>query len=107
MMKQAFDGYTRKSMHISSYGRLMGVLVALLVLTVVTVAASYVDLGALNVWVALLIASTKASLVLFFFMHIGIEGRLVVVSFLGTVLFLAVMIGFTFWDVAFRGTVGI
>ncbi|BCS96578.1 hypothetical protein DSLASN_22100 [Desulfoluna limicola] len=106
-MKKPLHGYTENRMHISSYGRLMGVLVALLVLTGITVAASYVDLGALNVWVALLIASTKASLVLLFFMHIGIEGRLIVVSFLGTVLFLAVMIGFTFWDVAFRGKVGV
>lgn len=106
-MKHALDGYTKKTMHMSSYGRLMGVLIALLVMTGVTVAASYVDLGAFNVWVALLIASTKATLVLLFFMHIGVEGRLVVVSFLGTVLFLAVMIGFTFWDVAFRGNVGI
>ncbi|SCY58040.1 cytochrome C oxidase subunit IV family protein [Desulfoluna spongiiphila] len=90
-------------MHIASYGRLMAVLAALLVLTGVTVAASYVDLGPLNVWVALMIASTKASLVLLFFMHIGVEGRLVVASFLSTVFFLAIMIGFTFWDVAFRG----
>ena len=90
-------------MHIASYGRLMAVLAALLVLTGITVAASYVDLGPLNVWVALVIASAKASLVLLFFMHIGIEGRLVVASFLSTVFFLAIMIGFTFWDVAFRG----
>ena len=90
-------------MHIASYGRLMGVLGALTVLTGVTVAASYVDLGPLNVWVALAIASTKASLVLLFFMHIGIEGRLVVASFFSTIFFLAIMIGFTFWDVAFRG----
>ncbi|VFQ46023.1 cytochrome C oxidase subunit IV family protein [Desulfoluna butyratoxydans] len=89
-------------MHIASYGRLMGVLAALMVLTGVTVAASYVDLGPLNVWVALAIASTKASLVLLFFMHIGMEGRLVVASFLSTIFFLAIMIGFTFWDVAFR-----
>ena len=90
-------------MHIASYGRLLAVLVALITLTGVTVAASYVDLGTLNVWIALLIASAKASLVLLFFMDIRKEGRLVVVSFLGTVLFLAIMISFTFWDVAFRG----
>jgi len=92
-----------RPMHITSYGRLMAVLAALLVLTGVTVAASYVDLGALNIWVALVIASVKVSLVLIFFMHIGVEGRLVVLSFLGTVFFLAIMIGFIFWDVAFRG----
>ena len=90
-------------MHSTSYGRLLAVLMALIALTGGTVGASYVDLGALNVWIALLIASAKASLVLLYFMHIRKEGRLVVVSFLGTVLFLAIMISFTFWDVAFRG----
>lgn len=94
-------------MHIVSYGRLSAVLVVLLLLTGLTLAASYVDLGAFNVWIALGIASAKASLVLLFFMHIGKEGRFIVVSFLGTVLFLAIMIGFTFWDVAFRGKIGI
>lgn len=89
-------------MHVASYGRLMGVLAALLLLTGVTVAVSYVDLGAWNVWIALCIASVKASLVLLFFMHIAGEGRLVVLSFLGTVLFLAILIGFIFTDVAFR-----
>ncbi|MCG8472061.1 MAG: cytochrome C oxidase subunit IV family protein [Desulfobacterales bacterium] len=94
-------------MHIASYTRLFITLVVLFLLTAVTVGASYVDFGALNVWVALLIASTKASLVLIFFMHIGQEGRLMVLSFLTTLFFLAIMISFTFWDVAFRGKLGI
>ncbi len=94
-------------MHRVSYGTLSAVLGVLLVLTGLTVAVSYVDLGAFNVWLALGIASTKASLVLLFFMHIRDEGRLVVLSFLGTVLFLAIMIAFTFCDVAFRGHIGI
>ena len=73
-----------------------------MILTLVTVGASYVDLGWANVWVALLIASTKASLVLLFFMHMRYEGRLLVISFISTILFLAIMISFTFWDIAFR-----
>lgn len=78
------------------------VLVLLLVLTMVTVGVSYVDLGRLNVWVALLIASAKSSLVLLFFMHLKYESRVIKVSFVSTVIVLAVMISFTFWDVAFR-----
>ena len=88
--------------HIISYKTLFGVLMALFVLTGVTVGASYVDLGRLNVWVALAIASTKATLVLMIFMHLKFEGKLLVVSFLSTIGFLAIMIGFTFWDIAFR-----
>lgn len=90
------------SAHIFSYKSLLAVLGILLILTLVTVGASYVDLGWANVWVALLIASTKASLVLLFFMHMRYEGRLLVISFISTILFLAIMISFTFWDIAFR-----
>ena len=88
--------------HIQSYKTLALVLGGLLVLTAVTVGASYVDLGRLNVWVALAIASLKGSLVLMFFMHMRFEGPLLKVSFLSTIGFLAIMIGFTFWDIAFR-----
>jgi cytochrome c oxidase subunit 4 len=49
--------------------------IALLVFTVVTVAAARIDLGGWNVPVALAIASTKAVLVGLFFMHLRFEGR--------------------------------
>ncbi len=90
------------NVHIISYRTLFLVLLALLALTGITVGASYVDLGKLNVWVALGIASIKGSLVLLIFMHMKCEGRALVVSFLTTIIFLAIMIGFTFWDIAFR-----
>lgn len=88
--------------HIFAYKTLGLVLGALLVLTAVTVGASYIDLGWMNVWIALMIASTKAALVLVVFMHMKFEGRAVVWSFVSTVVFLAIMISFIFWDVAFR-----
>lgn len=88
--------------HISSYKLLGGVLVSLLIFTGVTVGVSYVDMGFFNVPIALLIASTKATIVLLFFMHLKYEGKAIVISFTSTVLFLVIMIGFTFWDVAFR-----
>jgi len=87
---------------IQSYRTLALVLGGLFVLTAVTVGASYVDLGRLNVWIALAIASMKGSLVLMFFMHMRFEGPLLKLSFLSTIAFLAIMIGFTFWDIAFR-----
>ena len=88
--------------HVLSYGQLAMVLGVLLVLTVITVAVSYVHLGFLNVPVALGIACTKVTFVLLFFMHLKYEGRVINISFLSTVGFLIIMIGFTFWDVAFR-----
>jgi len=91
-----------KNDHIFAYKTLVYVLLALLVLTGVTVGASFINMGKLNVWVALGIASMKASLVLVIFMHLRFEGRALILSFLSTVFFLAIMIGFTFWDVGFR-----
>lgn len=92
----------KESHHVLSYGQLGAVLAVLLVLTGITVGVSYVHLGFLNVPVALAIACTKVSFVLLFFMHLKYEGPIIVISFLSTVAFLMIMIGFTFWDVAFR-----
>lgn len=92
----------QNSHHILSYTKLAMVLGLLLVLTLITVAVSYVDLGFFNVPVALAIACTKVTLVLLFFMHLKYEGPIINFSFIGTITFLLIMIGFTFWDVAFR-----
>jgi len=91
-----------QSSHIISYNFLILVLAALLALTGVTIGVSFINMGRLNVWIALLIASTKGSLVLLYFMHLKYESRVMFLSFLGTVFFLSIMISFTFWDVAFR-----
>ena len=88
--------------HPMSYNTLGKILATLLLLTGITVAVSYFDMGRLNVPLTLAIASTKASLVLLFFMHLKYEGRAIKISFISTICFLAIMISFTFWDVAFR-----
>ncbi|KAB2888298.1 MAG: caa(3)-type oxidase subunit 4 [Desulfobulbaceae bacterium] len=88
--------------HVASYGQLALILLFLLLLTGATVGISYIHLGFFNVPAALSIATLKATLVLLFFMHLRYEGRIIRYSFLGTALVLAIMIGFTFWDVAFR-----
>ena len=85
-----------------SYRLLAGVLAVLFALTALTVGAASIDLGSWNVWVALAIATMKASLVLLFFMHLKYEGRVLKLSFLATVGFLAIIIGFLFFDIAFR-----
>ncbi len=88
--------------HILSYSFLALILLALVVMTGVTVGVSYIDWGFLNVPIALFVASSKATIVLLFFMHIKYEGMVIKVSFISTMLVLAIMISFTFWDVAFR-----
>jgi cytochrome c oxidase subunit 4 len=88
--------------HLLSIKKLAAILVVLLTLTGLTIGMSYVDLGRYNVPLTLTIASTKATLVLLFFMHLKFEGPAIRYSLIGTIGFLAVMIGFTFWDVAYR-----
>lgn len=75
---------------------------ALILLTGITVLVSYVHLGMMNVVVALLIASVKASLVALFFMHLKHEGRLVWGFALTPIFFLVLIIAGTLTDTLFR-----
>jgi cytochrome c oxidase subunit 4 len=88
--------------YVQPYSQILAVLLALLVLTGVTVGVSRIHLGALNIWVAILIASVKSSLVLLYFMHLKHEGRFLKITFLVTIFTLAVLISFLFWDISFR-----
>lgn len=74
----------------------------LLGLTVVTVAVSRIQLGALNIWAALTIASVKSSLVVFIFMHLRQESRLFKIGILVLLVIVATFIGLTFTDVLYR-----
>lgn len=58
------------SEHIMSSKLYYTIWIALLCLTVITAAVSFIDLGPLNTIVALVIATFKAVLVVLFFMHV-------------------------------------
>ena len=88
--------------HPQSYTQLLAVLLALLALTGITIEVSRIELGALNIWAAILIASVKSSLVLLFFMHLKHEGRFIRTTFIVTVFTLAVLVSFLFWDISYR-----
>ncbi len=62
--------------HITEYDAYVKVLIGLLVLTALTIAAPGLDLTAMTVLIALLIASVKAGIVITYFMHLKFEGRL-------------------------------
>lgn len=85
-----------------SYRFLTLIWVGLMILTAVTVAVSKVDLGFLNVTVALGVASVKASLVIFFFMHLKYENWIIKGMVLTAFVILAIAIGLTFVDVGYR-----
>jgi len=71
---------------------------ALLVLTVTTVWVATVDLGPLNVVVALVIAMSKAVLVALIFMHVRYSGRMIVLTLVSGLLWLVILIGLTLTD---------
>jgi cytochrome c oxidase subunit IV len=77
---------------------------ALLVFTVITVGASYLDLGhAGNLFVALAIATTKALLVAAIFMHLRYDLRFHSVILGSSLIFLTIFISFTMFDTQARG----
>lgn len=76
----------------------VGVVVALLVLTAVTIGAAYLDLGRFNPLVALTIAGTKATLVGLFFMHLRYSGPLTRLSAAGGLVVLGILIGLMLVD---------
>lgn len=67
-----------------------------------TVLLSTVDLGYLNVWAALLIAAGKSSLVLFFFMNLRYEQKVIKYMILLTIGMMTLFISLIFFDVSFR-----
>ena len=93
----------RPAHHVASLGMYFGVFIALLVLTVLTVAASRVDIGALNTPLAMAIAIVKAALVILFFMHVIHSSRLTWVVVVSSFLWLAVLFVLTFADYLTRG----
>jgi len=76
---------------------------SLFFLTAITVAASYVDFGSANLWIALLIASVKASIVALIFMHLLYDKKFNAVIFVVGLLFMGVFIAFTMLDTEARG----
>jgi cytochrome c oxidase subunit 4 len=75
----------------------------LLVLLAATVAAAEVDLDRLNFLLAVTIATTKAVLILLFFMHLRDSPSLIWLVSGGSLFFLAIMFGITFSDYISRG----
>ena len=84
--------------HIVPVPILLGVFGALIVLTVLTVAVTYVDLGMWNLWIAMAIATVKASLVALFFMHLFYDRSFATIVFLAAIVFVGLFIGVVLLD---------
>lgn len=79
----------------------IGVFVALLVLTLITVGISYIHFGhAGNIVIALIIAVIKAGLVAGYFMHLNSEKRAIYRVLIFTVFFFAGLMFLTLWSMS-------
>ena len=85
------------------YGTYVWIWVGLVILTGVTVSVAGMNLGALGISVALIIAGVKSGLVLGYFMHLKYEKELIFKLMIPGILALLILfIGIVFTDVAFR-----
>jgi cytochrome c oxidase subunit 4 len=91
-----------KDHHIVPYSIYVNVWLALLALTVVTVAVSYIDMRNVAILTAVLIATVKCTLVLLYFMHIRFGKPLYAIMILVVLGTYAIFIGLTFVDYGYR-----
>jgi len=84
--------------HVMPVRVLVSIFLILVLLTVVTVAATFFPTGNFEIWISLGIATVKASLVAAYFMHLRYDNPLNAVIFAFGLLFVALFLGFTMMD---------
>ncbi len=91
------------SEHIISSKLYFAIWIALMFLTVLTAGVSFIDLGPLNTVVALVIATTKALLVVLFFMHVKYTSeKLTKVVIVSAIFWLLLLLGLSLADYGTR-----
>ncbi len=79
-----------------------------MILTIITVLAYYIPLwydlklGSANIIIAMAIATTKASLVCLYFMHLKFDKKFHMIAFLSSLIFLGLFLAFTMLDINTR-----
>ena len=101
--------------HVHPVKLYVAVFLGLIALTIITVATSYLDIdgfirpgtaagaGGFNLGLAMIIATTKATLVVTWFMHLKDDNRFNALVFVGSVLFAGIFLAYTINDTAYRG----
>jgi len=90
--------HTEHGPHVASLRLLVVVLIALMFGTWLTVSVTYFDLGALNIWIGLAIATAKATLVGLYYMHLRWDKPFNAFVFLSAFALLSLFIGFAMMD---------
>jgi cytochrome c oxidase subunit 4 len=88
--------------HITEYPVYAKVLVGLLVLTTFTILVPWLDLTGFTALIALVLASTKAGIVMTYFMHLKVEYILLKILVIMVLAIYASVIVLTFSDYIFR-----
>jgi len=85
--------------HVLPLKVLFGTWGTLMVLTVLTVTVRSIDLGAnINLMIAMLIATVKATLVCLYFMHLRYDNRFHSIVFMSAILLALLFVSFTLMD---------
>jgi cytochrome c oxidase subunit 4 len=84
--------------HVIPPGVLLAVFAALMAMTAITVAVTWVDLGPWNLAAAMAIATAKASLVALYFMHLRYDQPFNALVFVSALAFLALFLVLTLMD---------
>ena len=94
---------SQANVHVLSLKIYLGIGGLLIFHTAITVLVAQVNLGAWNLAVAMMIAASKGTFVLLFFMHLKYDNNIYSILFLLSVLTLAVFIIFILFDTLNRG----
>ena len=89
--------------HVTPLSVYFGIFATLMVLTAITVAVAWVDLGSLNILVALGVAVFKAALVVLYFMHLKYSSKLTWIVVASGLFWMMILFGITMADYLTRG----
>ncbi len=101
-MTQHNDAHAQHEHYIAPVSLYVRTFVALLILTVLTVAIAQVDFGSWNIIIAMAVAVTKASLVLLFFMGLKWDKKINAIFFVSSLVFLGIFLGYCLLDIGYR-----
>lgn len=84
--------------HVVPLRVLVTIWLALMVLTVITVEVVYIDLGNLNLYLAMAIATVKGTLVALYFMHLRYDRPFHAIVFITALVFVLLFVSFVLTD---------
>ena len=92
------DAAHEDTVHIVPLRVLLAVFIASSVLTDITVTARYINLGSLNIWIVLGIATDQGSLIVLYFMHLRYDSPFNAIVFVTAPVFMFLFLGITILD---------